>query len=58
MLDCVLVGKILLEKCISKFKVQSIVRQAWFKQDYVKIDELEPNKFLFSFKTTSDRNRV
>lgn len=53
-----LVGKVISEKVVNKNVVQMIVRSVWFTREIVKVDQVEPNLFVFSFKNTPDRNRV
>lgn len=37
---------------------QSIIRRIWFTNDPVKTEQISSNIFLFSFRTTTNRNRV
>lgn len=53
-----LVGKVMSNKQIRKNIVQSIIRQVWFTKDLVRVEELAPNIFLFSFKTASNIDRI
>lgn len=53
-----LVGKIYLDKSISKNVVVVIMRRVWFTEEQIKIEQLGKNVFLFSFKNEQDKNRV
>ncbi|KAH7510799.1 hypothetical protein FEM48_ZijujUnG0086600 [Ziziphus jujuba var. spinosa] len=54
----ILVGKIITEKVIKRMTVLMITRRIWFTQESVSVEQLNPNIFLFAFRTKADQDRV
>lgn len=38
--------------------VQSIIRIVWFTEERVKVEQIQPNVFIFCFKTVADKDRI
>lgn len=56
--EILLVGKILSEKSFTENEVFMVVRRVWFTKELPKVEEVNKNTFLFTFKSVYDRNRV
>lgn len=53
-----LVGKIIFEKILNRGAVKSIIAKAWGEPDGLKIADMGPNVFMFTFKDKGDAHEI